>query len=152
MHLPFHTFKAVVAIGVSLWMGVLACLMGCTVPMLASSGASSARSVHENSVEQGRPDLMADMPNCPHHSGGSAPAKPSGPKPGRGSRMSCCPVEVTIASKTDSVTLHIAPASDFVLAPDFTLAKIRFFPSVEVVPPVWHSGRDTLLETHLLRV
>lgn len=152
MHSPFHTFKAVVATGVSLWMGVLACLMGCTVPILASSGASSAPSVHENSVEQGQPDLMADMPNCPHHSGRSAPAKPSGPKPSRGSGMSCCPVEVTVASKPDTVTLHIAPASDFVLASDFAMAKIRFFPSVEFVPPVWHSGRDTLLETQLLRI
>ena len=66
--------------------------------------------------------------------------------------MSCCPVEVTVASKPDTVTLQIAPAGDFVLASDVGLAPIRFFHSVEFVPPAWQSGRDTLLETHLLRI
>jgi hypothetical protein len=152
MRLPFHSFRAVVATGVSLWMAVLACLVGCTIPILASSGARDAPSMHEKSAEQNRPDLMADMPNCPHHSGGNAPAKPNDPKPVRGGGMSCCPVEVTVTSKPDTVTLHIAPAGDFVLASDFTLATIRFFHSVEFVSPVRHSGRDTLLETHLLRI
>jgi len=152
MRLPFHTFRAVVATGVSLWMAVLACLMGCTLPMLAGSGANTAPSAHLNSAEQNQPDLMADMPNCPHHSGSNAPAKPNEPTPVRGGGMSCCPVEVTVTSKSATVTLHIAPASDFVRASDFTLATIRIFHSAEFVPPVWHSGRDTLLETQLLRI
>jgi hypothetical protein len=152
MRLPFHTFKAVLATGVSLWIALLACLVGCTVPILASSGASSAPSVHDLSVEPGRPGVVADMPNCPHHSGRNAPAKPSGPRPGRGGGMSCCPVELTLASKPDTAALHIAPASDFVLTSDFTLGKIRFLHSVNFVPPIWHSGRDTLLETQLLRI
>jgi hypothetical protein len=126
--------------------------MGCTVPVLASSGASGTAPVHENSVEQGQPDVMADMPNCAHHSRGSAPAKPNKPKPVRGGGMSCCPVEVTVASRPDTVTMHIAPARDFVLASDFTWAKIRPFRSMEFISPVWQSGRDTLLETQLLRI
>jgi hypothetical protein len=152
MRLPFHNFRAVVATGVSLWMAVLACLVGCTVPVLASSGASNSPSLRENSAGQSQPDLMADMPNCPHHSGDNAPAKSNEPKPVRGGGMSCCPVEVTVTSKPDTVTLQVAPASDFVLAGNFTLATIRFFHSAEFVSPVWHSGRDTLLETQLLRI
>jgi hypothetical protein len=152
MRLPFFNFRAAVASAVSLWMAVLACLVGCTIPSLASSGAGTAPSVRENSAEQTQPDVMADMPNCPHHSGGNIPAKPSEPRPVHGGGMSCCPVEVTVTSKPDAVTLHVAPASNFVLAPDFTLATIQLFHSVELVPPVWHSGRDTLLETHLLRI
>jgi hypothetical protein len=152
MRSPINTWRSTLAAGLSLWLAVLACLLGCGVPLLASSGATSARSVHESSVERGQPDVMADMPDCPHHSGGNAPAKPNRQKPARGGAMSCCPVEVTVASKPATVTLHVAPASDFVLASDFTLAKIRFFHSVEFVPPVWHNGRDTLLETQLLRI
>lgn len=152
MRSPFHTLRAVLATGVSLWMAVLACLMGCTVPILATPGATKAPTAHENSAEQNQPDLMADMPNCPHHSAGNAPAKPNQSAPVRGGGMSCCPVEVTVTPKPAAVTLHIAPASDFVLASDFTLAIIRNFHSVEFVPPVWHSGRDTLLETQLLRI
>jgi hypothetical protein len=152
MRLPLLTFRSVVATGVSLWMGVLACLVGCTVPILASSGASSAPLMHENSAEPNQPGVMADLPNCPHHFGGNAPAEPNEPKPVRGGGMSCCPVEVTVASKPEAVALRIAPASDFVLASDFNLARIRIFHPAEFVPRVWHSGRDTLLETQLLRI
>ena len=171
MRLSLHAFRTVVAVGLSLWLAALACLVGCTIPILANSGSIDATSIHEttsireNSAEQdqpGQPDLMANMANCPHHSGGSAPAKPgpakpaptkpNAPKPVPGGAMSCCPVEVTVASKPDTVRLQIAPAGDSLLAPDFRLTPIRFSHSVEFVPPAWHSGRDTLLETHLLRI
>ena len=161
----------------SLWLAALACLVGCTIPIIANAGSIHATTIHntrsrhettsirENSAEQdqpGQPDLMAGMANCPHHSGGNAPAKPgpakpdptksNNPKPVPGGGVSCCPVEVTVASKPDTVRLEIAPARNFVLAPDLRLTIIRFFHSVEFVPLAWQSGRDTLLETHLLRI
>jgi hypothetical protein len=152
MRLFFHTFRAVVAAGLSLWLAVLACLVGCTVPILASSGSMNAASIQENAGEPSQSALMANMENCTHHSSGNAPAKPNDPKHVPGGRMSCCPVEVTVTSKPDTATQRVEPASDFVLESDFSLVKIQFFHSVEFVPPVWHSGRDTILETHLLRV
>jgi hypothetical protein len=152
MRLPIHTLRAAVATGLSMWLAVLACLMGCAIPSFAGGAPVKASAAHENPDDQKSLDLMAGMENCPHHSGGNAPAKPNEPKPARGGGMSCCPVEVTVAAKPATVTLHIAPANDFVLAPDFTVATNRFFHSVEFVPPVWHSGRDTLLETQLLRI
>jgi hypothetical protein len=152
MRLRFHTFRAVVATGISLWMAVLACLLGCTVPILASSGKSRVPSMHDNSADQNQPDLMADMENCPHHSGGNTPAKQHDPKPVRGAGTSCCPAEVTLASKPNTVTMHSAPASVFVLSSNFTLTTIRIVHSVEFDPPLWHSGRDTLLDTRLLRI
>jgi hypothetical protein len=152
MRWPIHTLKSGVAAGLSVWLAVLACLMGCTIPSLAGANSGKAPLAHENSAEQDRPNLMADMKNCPHHSGRNAPNKPHDSKPVRGGGMSCCPVEVTVASKPATVTLHLTPASDFVLAPGFTLATIRFSHSVEIVPSIWQSGRDTLLETQLLRI
>jgi hypothetical protein len=152
MRRSLYSFRAVLAAGVSLWIAVLACLMGCTVPILASSGPNNAPLARENSVEQNQPDVMADMPNCPHHSRGTVPAKSNGGKPVRGGGMSCCPVEVTVTSKPDTITLHIAPANDFVLESEFTRATVRLFHSAQFVQPVWHSGRDKLLETQLLRI
>ena len=164
------------AAGLSLWLAALACLVGCTIPIIANAGSIHATTIHntrsrhettsirENSAEQDQPgqtDLMAGMANCPHHSGGNAPAKPGPAKPDPTKSnnpkrvpggMSCCPVEVTVVSKPDTVRLEIAPAGNFVLAPDLRLTTIRFFHSLEFVPPAWHSGRDTLLETHLLRI
>jgi hypothetical protein len=152
MSLRFHTFRAAVATGLSLWLAVLACLVGCTVPIFASSGSINAASIQEKAGDQSQSALMANMGNCPHHSNGNAPAKPNDPKPIPGGRMACCPVEVTVASKPDTAAQRIEPASDFVLESGFSLVTTRFFHSVEIVPPSWHSGRDTLLETHLLRV
>jgi len=152
MRFRYHTFRAALAAGISLWMAVLACLMGCTLPSLANPGLVSASSIHENSAEQGQPDLMANMENCPHHSGSNAPAKQNGGKPVRGGGMSCCPVEVTVASKPDTVIQRVAATRDFVLESGFSLMTIRFFHSMEIVPLFRHSGRDTLLETQLLRI
>ena len=172
MRFSSHAFRIAVAAGLSLWLAALACLVGCTIPIIANAGSIHATTIHntrsrhettsirENSAEQdqpGQPDLMAGMANCPHHSGGNAPAKPdpiksNNPKRVPGGGMSCCPVEVTVASKPDTVRLEIAPARNFVLAPDLRLTTVRFFHSVEFVPPAWHNGRDTLLETHLLRI
>ncbi len=139
------------ATGISLWMAALACLIGCTLPSFATSDLIRASAIHKNSAEQSQPDLMANMENCPHHSGGNTPAKQNDGKPFRGG-MSCCPVEVTVASKPDTVTLHIDAARDFVLESDFSLMAVRFLHSVEFVPLSWRSGRDTLLETQLLRI
>jgi hypothetical protein len=66
--------------------------------------------------------------------------------------MSGCPVEVTVPSKPDTVTLHVAGDRDFVLKSDLGLMTVRFFHSAEFVPLFRHSGRDTLLETQLLRI
>jgi hypothetical protein len=157
MRFSFHALRTAVAAGLSLWLAALACLVGCTIPILANAESINAASIRENSPAQSEPGVMAGMENCPHHSGGNAPAKPGPAKPNApknvpGGAMSCCPAEVTVASKPGTVRLQIAPPGNFVLAPDFRLAPIRFFHSVEFVPPPWHSGRDTLLETHLLRI
>jgi hypothetical protein len=134
-------------------MAVVACLVGCTLPSFANSGLISASGIHENSGEQSQPDLMARMENCPHHSDGNAPAKQNDGKPvPRGGGMSCCPVEVTVASKPETVVLDIATARDFVAESDFSLMTARFFLPAGFVPHFWRSGRDTLLETRLLRV
>jgi hypothetical protein len=172
MRPPLHTLKGWMATIISLWMAVLACLMGCALPALADSHAihtSAARTIVAETVagtsavtsaggpaKRGEPEPMADM-ECCHHSGGQAPTKPGDGKPVPGGTMSCCPLEITIAPKWEPAALSLATRSfattqDFVLACDGDLVGIRFFHSVEVVPPVWHSGRDTLLKTRLLRI
>lgn len=159
---PFRTFRSAVATVISLWMAILACLMGCTLPSLANSGpltlsativsTTNASPLPAKSAEPSQSDLMAGMENCPHHSGGNSPANHNGRKPVRGGAMSCCPVEVTLASKSDIATLQISPARSFVLQSHFSLARVRFHYLAEFVPSLCHSGRDTLLATHLLRI
>jgi hypothetical protein len=66
--------------------------------------------------------------------------------------MSCCPVEVTLASKPQPVTLHVALTTHPLLIEDFTPATVRVFHATEFAPLLQHNGRDTLLQTQLLRI
>jgi hypothetical protein len=152
MYLPFHTFKAGIATVISLWMAVLACFMGCALPALANPGPLHTSSAQKNVAEYSQSGPMANMEDCPHHSGGNTPGKPNDRKHVPTGGMSCCPLEVTVAPKANTATLGIAPAHVFVLVSNFNLVIVRFYRSVEIIPSVWHTGRDTLLETHLLRV
>jgi len=153
MRLPIHTLRSAAAAGLSVWLAVLACLMGCTLPSLASAGSGNAFSAQANPAKQDSPDLMAGMENCPHHHfGESAPAKPNDGKPVRGDGMSCCPVEVTVAAKPEISKARIILAQDFVSLSKVDLVTIRFYRGAENVPLVPHGGRDILLATQLLRI
>jgi hypothetical protein len=153
MHRPIHALTVAVAAGLSVWLAVLACLMGCTLPGVASARAGKAPAAQANSAEQNSLDVMAGMEDCPHHPlGESAPAKRKDGMPARGGNTSCCPVEVTVASKPDITKLRITVAQDFVLLANIDLVTTRFYHAAENVPLVSHGGREILLETHLLRI
>ncbi len=130
-------------------MAVLACFVGCTLPAFAALESSPA-SVQEP-LHPSQADLMADMDNCPHHhSEGDAPAKPNGGKPVRSGAMSCCPLEITVNQKWTATALGIVP--HVVVMRSNIFLTLQFHSAMEFESPVWHSGRDTLLETQLLRV
>ena len=154
MRLHIHTLRSAVAVGLSVWLAVLACFMGCALPSFASVSTGKHPSTLPNSAEQNSQDLMADMEGCPHHhqSDGGAPAKRNHGKPVRGGNMSCCPVEVTVASKPDVTKLGITVVQDFLSLANVQPVTTRFYHVVDSVPLVLHSGRVTLLGTHLLRI
>lgn len=152
MQLQFRTLKALTAAMISLWMAVLACFVGCTLPVFANSDFIHASSAQENTVGQGKSEPMEEMENCPHHSGGSAPKTQNDGTPPPSNHTSCCPLEVTVASRIKTESLSVAPTRDFVLSSDLSLRTVRFYDSFELVQPILRSGRDTLLKTHLLRI
>jgi hypothetical protein len=136
MRPSLHTFKACMATFVSLWIGVLACFMGCALPALADQRQSGP---------------MTNVEHC-CHSSSKSPVRPSDGKSSPIHGMSCCPLEVTVAAKWDAATMRVALPQHFILASNLDLATTWFYYSVEIVSRVWHSGRDTLLETQLLRI
>ena len=147
-----YILKAGTATGVALWMAVLACLMGCMQPALASSQTiADASASRENSANHRQSELMADMQSC-HHSGGDSSVPPNDKKPSSNGSVSCCPLEITVTPKWDATKLGIAPARSFVTVSDFHFEVARFSSPVGFAQPISHSGRDTLLETHLLRI
>src|SRR6266852_7425824 len=91
-----HTMKAGMATALSMWIAVLACVMGCTQPVLASSPAIvDASASQKNSAYLSHSGLMADMGNC-HYSGGSSSVPPGDRKPASNGALSCCPLVPTV--------------------------------------------------------
>jgi hypothetical protein len=151
MRLSFNSLRAVVAAGVSLWIGVLACVMGCALPAAGSGDLVRTRS----EAAQSDPSPMAGMENCPHHSGSKVPGKPADGKSPGGSMpggMSCCPPEVTVAPKSHYSVPVIVLVASFVVASPLPSSVSWFSSFVASVPPVIHGGRDTLLQSRLLRI
>ena len=144
MHLTWHIVKAGTAVGVSLWIAVVACVMGCTLPAITGSQARVA-------TNHGRTALMADREGC-HRSNGRRPPPGKDKKPVPNSAVSCCPVEITLTQRWNPETTRAAVSHDFVQPANFELIDSGFSAMIETAPPIPHTGRDTLLETHLLRI
>ena len=151
MHAVLHAMKAGMATVLSLWIAILACVMGCTLPVLANTRAAAPSSPQENLPSHTHSGLMADMENC-HHSGGNSSVPPGDKQPASNGALSCCPLEITVTQKWDTAKLRIVPAPDFALSSDFHFEISRFSSPAEFAQVISHKGRDTLLESHLLRI
>jgi hypothetical protein len=152
MHLTLHAVKAGVATVVSLAMAALGCLMGCMQPAASNTGRDSdtpAGWIISADASQSMP--MAEGETC-HQSGGNSPASPTGRRPASNGPLSCCPLEVTVIQRWDATELCVVPPQDFAPSSHFLFAPARFIGPAEFAQPLLHSGRDTLLETQLLRI
>jgi hypothetical protein len=134
--------KAAVAVGISFWIAVAACVFGC-LPAFAHAAKQNPPLC--------KPDaLQSHDTDCCHHESQSTPGddNQSSPHPG----ASCCPTE---AALTPTHNWHTAP-----VATSFALAAIPATPSAFALLswPLAHAqafgspGRDTLRKTHVLRI
>jgi len=145
-----HIVRAGTAVGTSLWIALLACVMGCAQPAMAESqvnvAPSSSKAGHGS--QTGR---MAGMESC-HHSSGipSGPGENRKPKPN--GAVSCCPLEITLLQKWIPEKARIGASRDFVVFVNFDSELTGDSSFVATIPPNSHGGRKTLLETHLLRI
>jgi hypothetical protein len=152
MRLTLHTMKAVLAVAVSLWMADLVCVMGCTQTAPASSPRiGDTSSSEKKATPRSETALLEDVPNC-HHTGDNSSVPPNDRKPVSEAPGSCCPLEVTVIQKSNTMGLKTVTMRDLALSADFHFGVARFSGRSEFVPSISHSGRDTLLETQLLRI
>jgi hypothetical protein len=131
------------AVALSLWMGVLACLMGCALPVSASShqhntGLQSKANCDANS------NLGETEPCCHHGSGSSKKTK-------HDSQISCCVSDATVIQKQDPVSIARSGS--------VALVVVVFHPSIQLSATrrdntlsVWQTGRDVLLQARILRI
>jgi hypothetical protein len=134
--------KATLAVGVSLGMALLTCLSGCWIGAGFSDYGRRA-SLHEHL------NKAANMECCDAPSGGNSPAKNNQQQHHSTQIASCCPPEAVLSQTQIAAPLVTLSSSLF--------ATSRSIPALsdersEAHKNYAHSGRETLLETHLLRI
>src|ERR1700734_1378588 len=140
--------RSATATALSLWLGVLACVLGCAKVSAASPSALETRVSGISAAPC--PDRGSDAtePCCRHgHNPGGAPGKNDHHS------ISCCPAETALIQKQNvvapvSVHLYVAVLMPGVFhASNFVTAIASASPSTP-----WHSGRGLLLQMHVLRI
>jgi hypothetical protein len=144
-----YCLRSLTATVLSLWLGFLACVLGCAQPVLASTPSSHPQICEpQAAANEDNSSKIADAGPCCHHSGGASQKNKQGAQ-----TVSCCPLDATLIQKQDPVSpisghSYVVVLMLLVLRPLFQLSATN-----ETNPPtVWHAGRDVLLKVHVLRI
>jgi len=142
-----NALRPLTATVLALWLGFMACLLGCAQPILASAPSGSQMS-QSSSAANDADSKMGDVGPCCHHHHGTSDGNKQGVQ-----TISCCPLDATLIQKQDPSS----PKSDhhyavvlmmLVLNPSFRLSATDGINT----PPIGHAGRDVLLQAHVLRI
>jgi hypothetical protein len=139
--------RPLTAAALSLWIGFLACVLGCAQPVLASPKPMHAQFSEPESAARGDAGgTISSEGLCCHHSRGSQKDK----QPVQS--VSCCSLDATLLQKQDAVSLSrtpfVAPVTLLLSHPALPLCAAREIDA----PHLAHTGRDLLLQTRLLRI
>jgi hypothetical protein len=137
--------RSVTATGLSLWMGVLACLLGCAKPVVASTKRPAAEQAVANCPDDDGP---AGDSCCQHgHDPQGSPDK------GAHHAKSCCPTETALAERKSASIAHTIPVDVVTLAMLAADASSLFPASANATAPTpWRAGRDILRRVRVLRI
>lgn len=150
MRVAFQRFRMATAFSLALWMAALACVTGCMVPAFANASPKHTSCPDESGTDLGV-GLMAGMANCPHV-GHHSPAKPHGGKSAPAGGMSCCFLNANVPAKMRTPEPQLVAAHVAVPVAIFDVTPVWIHSAPALALPVIHQGRDTLLQTHLLRI
>jgi hypothetical protein len=137
--------RSATATVLSLWLGVLACLLGCVKTASASPERSQASTVGAINCPSGNGEVGDSCCQQGHNPGGS--------EKGRHHEISCCPTETALIQKQDLTS----PVLTHLFAAVLSLVNLHgssfVSDSTNASPAtVWQSGRDLLLQVHVLRI
>ena len=149
MHMDRLLLKHVTAVALSLWLGFLACVLGCVQPVSEAAASTRAQiSQLKAAANEDDQDRMTDVGSCCHHSGKTPEKNRRGT-----ANLSCCPLDATLIQKQDPVPPLRTSFPVFVLPLLALHASVSLPVNAETSAPLpWHSGRGVLLQAHILRI
>jgi hypothetical protein len=138
--------RSVTATALSLWLGVLACVLGCA--KLSAASPPTAETQVSGPIAARCPDGGNEAgESCCRH--GHNPANGSGKNQHHSN--SCCPTETALIQKQNAVPPSLVHLYVAALAlPDFRAAS--FVSANATSSSLWRLGRDILLQVHVLRI
>jgi hypothetical protein len=140
--------RSAAATTLSLWLGVLACVLGCAKPSAASALAPETQVSGLSAAPCPDRGGDAEQPCCRH---GHDPA--DGSEKNEHHSISCCPAETALIQKQNIVPPAAAQLYVAVLMlPDFHPSNFVSANASASPSTLWHSGRDILLQVHVLRI
>jgi hypothetical protein len=138
----FFASRSVTAISLSLWLGVLACLLGCAKPAAAAP--------------QQHPSSATELTTCPEGNGNADDSCCQHGHDGAGKKshhaMSCCPTETALTQKKTAAPPAVFVAVDALALPAADAPAVVFETARSSVPVVSQTGRDILRQVHVLRI
>jgi hypothetical protein len=143
-----NSLRPATATLLALWLGVLACVLGCSQAVLATPPSRTQLSESRAAVNEGESGKVVDAPPCCHHHSGTSDKNKQGPQ-----TLSCCPLDATLIQTQDPASSkgshpYAVVLMLFVFNPSFQLSATN----EATAPIVWHAGRDVLLQAHVLRI
>jgi hypothetical protein len=133
------SMRSVTASALSVWLGVLACLLGCATPTKATQRHEAGAVCPDRTTDSGESCCQHD------HNPGSS-------EKNRHHAMSCCPTETALTQKQNLTSPALAvflavliPVETDASPFDFTRALLS-----DTVP--WQTGRDILQQVQVLRI
>jgi hypothetical protein len=141
--------RPLAATALSLWIGFLACVLGCAQPILAPPKLAQAQLLQSQAAPLAdvHRTVTREEPCC-HHTRGSHKDSQ------RVEKISCCPLDATLLQKPDPASF--SRASFLIATLTLLISQPALPPSAMALentsPPLAHSGRDILLQARILRI
>ena len=141
----FH-IRSVTAASLSLWLGVLACLLGCAKPTAASSRPAGTEQNAAARCPEGGGEAGDSC--CQHGHDPRGTSDKSGHQ-----AKSCCPTETALAERKNALIAPAVVVDVIALAMPVTDAAAVDFLSLDAsVVSRRLAGRDILRKVHVLRI
>jgi hypothetical protein len=139
--------RPVTATALSLWLGILACALGC------ANVSTAFASAPERQVSGLRPGPCSGRDDDAGESCCRHGHNPAGGSEKTGHTISCCPAETALIQKQNVVPpslIHLYLGA--LVLPDFRAANLVSATATARHSLVWNVGRDILLRVQVLRI
>ena len=140
--------RPVTATALSIWLGILACVLGCAKVSTAPASAPKTHASGLSAAQCSERDVDAGS-CCRRH--GHHPA--GGSDKDEQHTISCCPAETALIQKQNVASPTLIQLYVAALAlPDLHSTSFVSASAIATSSPFSHAGREILLQAHVLRV